>query len=51
MTTYPAPLARLIQELSKLPGIGEKTSLISRTVSVSCAKRWGYAATASALAR
>jgi recombination protein RecR len=26
MTTYPAPLARLIQELSKLPGIGEKTA-------------------------
>ena len=26
MTAYPAPLARLIQELSKLPGIGEKTA-------------------------
>jgi recombination protein RecR len=26
MTTYPAPLARLIQELCKLPGIGEKTA-------------------------
>jgi recombination protein RecR len=26
MTTYPAPLARLIQELSKLPGIGEKSA-------------------------
>ena len=26
MTTYPTPLARLIQELSKLPGIGEKTA-------------------------
>ena len=26
MTTYPGPLARLIQELSKLPGIGEKTA-------------------------
>jgi len=26
MTTYPAPLARLVQELSKLPGIGEKTA-------------------------
>ncbi|MDP6559370.1 MAG: recombination mediator RecR [Candidatus Binatia bacterium] len=26
MTGYPAPLARLIQELSKLPGIGEKTA-------------------------
>jgi recombination protein RecR len=26
MTMYPAPLARLIQELSKLPGIGEKTA-------------------------
>ena len=26
MTTYPAPLARLIQELAKLPGIGEKTA-------------------------
>jgi recombination protein RecR len=26
MSTYPAPLARLIQELSKLPGIGEKTA-------------------------
>jgi recombination protein RecR len=26
MTTYPPPLARLIQELSKLPGIGEKTA-------------------------
>jgi recombination protein RecR len=26
MTTYPAPLARLIQEMSKLPGIGEKTA-------------------------
>jgi recombination protein RecR len=26
MNTYPAPLARLIQELSKLPGIGEKTA-------------------------
>lgn len=26
MTSYPAPLARLIQELSKLPGIGEKTA-------------------------
>jgi recombination protein RecR len=26
MTTYPGPLARLVQELSKLPGIGEKTA-------------------------
>jgi recombination protein RecR len=26
MMAYPAPLARLIQELSKLPGIGEKTA-------------------------
>ena len=26
MSTYPAPLARLVQELSKLPGIGEKTA-------------------------
>jgi recombination protein RecR len=26
MNTYPAPLARLVQELSKLPGIGEKTA-------------------------
>lgn len=26
MATMPAPLARLIQELSKLPGIGEKTA-------------------------
>ena len=26
MTLYPAPLARLVQELSKLPGIGEKTA-------------------------
>jgi recombination protein RecR len=26
MNAYPAPLARLIQELSKLPGIGEKTA-------------------------
>jgi recombination protein RecR len=26
MTTYPAPLARLIKELCKLPGIGEKTA-------------------------
>lgn len=26
MTMYPAPLARLIQEMSKLPGIGEKTA-------------------------
>lgn len=26
MTTYPAPLGRVIQELSKLPGIGEKTA-------------------------
>ena len=26
MSTYPAPLARLIQELSRLPGIGEKTA-------------------------
>jgi recombination protein RecR len=26
MNTYPAPLARLIQELSKLPGIGERTA-------------------------
>jgi recombination protein RecR len=26
MTMYPAPLARVIQELSKLPGIGEKTA-------------------------
>jgi recombination protein RecR len=26
MTAYPAPLARLIQEFSKLPGIGEKTA-------------------------
>ena len=26
MTTYPGQLARLIQELSKLPGIGEKTA-------------------------
>lgn len=26
MTSYPAPLARLIRELCKLPGIGEKTA-------------------------
>jgi recombination protein RecR len=26
MTSYPAPLARLVQELSKLPGIGEKSA-------------------------
>lgn len=26
MTAYPPPLARLIQELSKLPGVGEKTA-------------------------
>lgn len=26
MRAYPAPLARLVQELSKLPGIGEKTA-------------------------
>src|SRR4051812_3823854 len=26
MNAYPAPLERLIQELSKLPGIGEKTA-------------------------
>ncbi|MGH7887651.1 MAG: recombination mediator RecR, partial [Candidatus Binatia bacterium] len=26
MSSYPAPLARLIQELSKLPGIGEKSA-------------------------
>jgi recombination protein RecR len=26
MNAYPAPLARVIQELSKLPGIGEKTA-------------------------
>ncbi len=26
MSMYPAPLARLIQELSKLPGIGEKSA-------------------------
>lgn len=26
MNTYPAPLARLIEELSRLPGIGEKTA-------------------------
>lgn len=26
MTMYPAPLARLIQELSRLPGIGEKSA-------------------------
>ena len=26
MSRYPAPLARLVQELSKLPGIGEKTA-------------------------
>jgi len=26
MATYPAPLARLIKELSKLPGIGEKSA-------------------------
>jgi recombination protein RecR len=26
MTVYPSPLARLIQELSKLPGVGEKTA-------------------------
>lgn len=26
MSTYPTPLARLIQELSKLPGIGEKSA-------------------------
>lgn len=26
MSTYPTPLGRLIQELSKLPGIGEKTA-------------------------
>jgi recombination protein RecR len=26
MTPYPAPLARLVQELSRLPGIGEKSA-------------------------
>ena len=26
MSLYPAPLARLVQELSRLPGIGEKTA-------------------------
>jgi recombination protein RecR len=26
MTLYPVPLARLVQELSRLPGIGEKTA-------------------------
>ena len=26
MTLYPAPLARVVQELSKLPGIGEKSA-------------------------
>lgn len=26
MTVYPAPLARLVQELSRLPGIGEKSA-------------------------
>ena len=26
MNLYPAPLARLIQELSKLPGVGEKSA-------------------------
>jgi recombination protein RecR len=26
MTVYPTPLARLVQELSKLPGIGEKSA-------------------------
>lgn len=26
MTLYPAPLARVVQELAKLPGIGEKTA-------------------------
>jgi recombination protein RecR len=26
MSTYPAPLARVIQELARLPGIGEKTA-------------------------
>jgi recombination protein RecR len=26
MSIYPAPLARLVQELSKLPGVGEKTA-------------------------
>ena len=26
MSAYPAPLSRLVQELSKLPGIGEKTA-------------------------
>ena len=26
MSLYPAPLARLVQELSKLPGVGEKTA-------------------------
>ena len=26
MTLYPAPLARLVQELSRLPGIGEKSA-------------------------
>jgi len=26
MSAYPAPLARLVQELSKLPGIGEKSA-------------------------
>ena len=26
MTLYPAPLSRLVQELSRLPGIGEKTA-------------------------
>ena len=26
MSAYPAPLARLVQEFSKLPGIGEKTA-------------------------
>ena len=26
MTVYPAPLARLVQELSRLPGVGEKSA-------------------------
>ena len=59
-------LARLIQEISKLPGIGEKTAarlafhmlkgkkedvLRSPRASASCAKRWAYAAVVSASAR
>jgi recombination protein RecR len=64
MTMYPAPLARLIQELSKLPGIGEKSAarlafhmlkengtMFSSPTASAAAQEMGYATVVSASAK